>query len=161
MAERRSHGKKPLVLGLAAGLTLAGSGVAFAYWTSTGSGTGGATTGTSTAFVITADPPAGGPLSPDGPTQTVAYTVTNPNGAGVQTLTGTTVAIAGAGGASWTTVPGCSAADYTATITTAPAYAVMQPGDTATGEVTVQMIDTGVDQDACQGAAVPLYFTAA
>lgn len=159
MALLKNRRKKSTSLIVAAGLTLAGTGVAFAYWTSTGTGEGTATTGTSTAFVIASQPPVGAPLSPDGPTQTVAFTVTNP-GSGVQTLTAVTVRVANDDGSAWVAVPDCSAADYTATISTPPAYGSIAPGGNLTGTASVTMIDTGQNQNGCKEATVPLYFEA-
>jgi hypothetical protein len=159
MAQHDRRGKKPLIMGLVAGLTLAGTGVAFAYWTADGTGEGTATTGVSVAFAITSAPAVGDPLSPGGDPQTVAFTVTNPS-AGVQFLAGTTVSVAEDDGTPWTAQPGCSAADYTATITTAPAPGEIDGGESVAGTASITMINSANDQDGCQGADVPLYFEA-
>ena len=145
---------------IVAGITLsvAGSGIAFAYWTSTGSGSGSATTGTSAAFTIAADPPVG-VISPGGAGQTVIFTVTNP-GPGIQSLAAVNVAIATGPGAPWVPPTGCLLADYSATITTAPTAGAIAVGGNRTGTATVTLANTGANQDACQGEAVPLYFTA-
>ena len=50
---------------------------AYAYWTSTGSGTGSATVGTDSPWQVDTDAATGGPLTPGGPSQTVGYTITN------------------------------------------------------------------------------------
>jgi len=139
-------------------LSLAGGGVAFAYWTSSGSGTGSATTGVSVALTITAGTPVG-VISPGGAGQTVQFTVTNP-GPGVQSLAAVTVAIATAPGVPWVPPTGCLLADYTAAITTAPVPGEIAVNGTKTGTATVTLANTGVNQNACQGATVPLYFTA-
>jgi hypothetical protein len=145
---------------IAAGITLtvAGSGIAFAYWTSTGSGTGSATTGTSAAFTIVAGTPAG-VISPGGAGQTVGFTVTNP-GPGIQSLAAVSVAIATGPGAPWVPPTGCLLADYTAAVTTAPTPGPIAVGGNKSGIATVTLANTGVNQDACQGTTVPLYFTA-
>jgi hypothetical protein len=139
-------------------LALAGGGVAFAYWTSTGSGTGSATTGQSAAFTIVADTPVG-TIAPGSPGQMVGFTVTNP-GPGVQRLAAVNVAIAGPTGTPWVPPTGCLLADYTASITTAPTPGTIAVNGTRTGTATVSLANTGVNQDACQNATVPLYFTA-
>jgi hypothetical protein len=36
----------------------------------------------------------------------------------------------------------------------------LEPGESVSGTVWVRMVDTGANQDACQGATVPLYFSA-
>ncbi len=158
MTEIRTRGKRRTIIALAAILTLAGTGAAFAYWTASGNGVGEATTGTSTAFTIVgAD--ADGDLLPGGPGQTVEFTVTNP-GDSAQTLNLVTVQLAGAGGAVWTPTDGCLPGDYTAAVTTDPAYGSIAAGGQLTGTVTVTLADTEANQDACKGQVVPLYFTA-
>ena len=56
----------------AVALVCVGGGLAYAYWTAGGTGVGSATTGTSTNFAVTSDPPTGGALTPGGAAQTVA-----------------------------------------------------------------------------------------
>ncbi len=158
MAQTVSHGKKRITLALAAVLTLVGAGAAYAYWTSTGTGAGSATTGVSVAFTITSDP-AVGTLAPGSAGQTVDFTVTNP-GTSAQYLTAVTVEIANADGSPWVPTNGCLAADYTATISTAPPAGTLLAGGSATGTATVTLADNGANQDSCQGQSVPLYFVA-
>jgi hypothetical protein len=160
MATLKHRSRRTVTLLVAGGLTLAGTGVAFAYWTAQGTGTGAATTGTVVAFAITSTTATGGPLSPGGPAQAVAFTVTNP-GTGVQQLSDINVRIAENGGGVWNDKPGCSLADYTVAITvdpTDPAPVSINPGAAVTGTASIQMIDTGENQDACQSAEVPLWF---
>ncbi len=87
MARTISRRNRNIVaISIAAALTLTGEGVAFAYWSSTGVGTGAATTGESVEFAITSDPLlTTGEITPDGPGQTVHFEVTNP-GEGTQNL---------------------------------------------------------------------------
>lgn len=148
-------GKALVVAGV---ITVATAGGAFAYWSSLGTGTGAASTGTSSAFVVTTDAATGSPLTPGGPTQTVAFHVQNAN-SGVQRLTSVAVTVAASGGAAWTAVPGCSAADYTVGTPT------FTPGDIASGSstdgtVTITMKNLSTNQDACKNVSVPLYFSA-
>ncbi|MEA9986464.1 hypothetical protein [Subtercola sp. RTI3] len=157
MSRFTSSKKRIAVIVTAAVLVLAGGGAAFAYWTSTGSGVGSATTGTDTAFTI-ASTTAGSALTPGGPTDTVTFIVTNP-GTGNQNLTAITAAVATSTGAAWTTVPGCSAADYTVG-TPVVIFGTIAPAGTLTGTVTITMNNTAANQNACRGAAVPLYFAA-
>jgi hypothetical protein len=159
MALFKNRRKRSVALIAAAGLTVAGTGVAFAYWTSTGDGVGTATTGTSVVFDITSAGPVGDPLTPGGPTQTNEFTVTNPS-SGVQTLTAVTVVVANADGSAWNPAGACSASDYTATITTPPAYGAIAPGGSQTGTASITMIETGENQDSCKTLTVPLYFQA-
>lgn len=134
-----------------------GAGGAFAYWTSTGSGSGSGSTGTATNFVVASSAATGDPLTPGGPTQTVAFTVTNP-GSGSQNLSSVVVTVATSTGGVWTSGT-CSAADYTVS-TPAITYGQIAPGGTATGTVTLTMNNLATNQDACKGVTVPLYFAA-
>jgi hypothetical protein len=158
MAKTMSRGRKRIIIAFVAMFTLAGAGVAFAYWTSTGSGTGAATTGVSTAFTITSQAPVG-TITPGGAGQTVAFTVTNPSGT-AQYLTSVAVTLATTGGTPWVPPAGCLIADYTATVTTAVPVGDIAAGASVNGVATVTLANTGVNQNACQGQAVPLYFVA-
>jgi hypothetical protein len=158
MEHAQNRGKKRTAIILAAALTLTGAGVAFAYWTSTGTGTGTATTGESVAFEIASEPGVG-ELAPGSAGQTIDFAVTNP-GEGTQNLTAVTVEIADADGVAWVPPAGCLAADYTAEVTTAPPAGDIAPGGSVDGTVTVTLANTAENQDACQGAEVPLLLTA-
>ncbi|WP_369374131.1 hypothetical protein AB1046_08095 [Promicromonospora sp. Populi] len=158
MENAQNRGKKRAVIILTAAFTLTGAGVAFAYWTSTGTGTGAATTGESVAFEITSEP-GEGELAPGGAGQTVDFTVSNP-GEGTQNLTEVTVEIAEEGGEAWEPTDECLAADYTAEVTTGPPAGEIAPGDSVDGTVTVTLDNTAVNQDDCQGQDVPLLLTA-
>lgn len=150
--------KRLAVIVAAGALVILGGGAAYAYWTSTGIGSGSATTGTSEDFVVASSAATGGPLTPGGPSQTVGFTVTNP-GTGSQNLSLVVVTVANADGTAWTQVAGCSAADYTIG---APAitYGEIAPSGVATGTVTITMDDDPVNQDGCKDATVPLYLVA-
>ncbi|WP_258803041.1 hypothetical protein [Pseudarthrobacter sp. NS4] len=154
----QAAGRKKRIIGTTVALVAIGGGAAFAYWTATGTGNTTTAAGTSANFTVTSTV-AGAPLSPNGPTQTATFTVTNP-GTGVQKLSTVAVTVAATDGSAWTAVNGCSAADFTVgspnfTATEIPA------GGEVTGTVTLQMIDRpGVNQDGCRGATVPLHFSA-
>ena len=150
--------KKSKAAVIAGVITLATAGGAYAYWSSLGNATGAATTGTSSAFVVTTDTASGGPLTPGGPTQTVAFHVQNAN-SGVQRLTSVAVTVAASGGAAWTAVPGCSAADYTVGTPTFTAGDIAS-GSSTDGTVTITMKNLSTNQDACKNVSVPLYFSA-
>ncbi|MEO5708907.1 MAG: hypothetical protein ABIQ59_03700 [Nocardioidaceae bacterium] len=156
----RSHtfSKKAKVAVVAGVLTIGIAGGAYAYWSTTGTGSGSATTGTSSLFVVTTDAATGGPLTPGGPTATVAFHVQNTN-SGVQRLSAVAVTVATSTGAAWTAVSGCSSADYTVGTPTFTAGDIA-PGATKDGTVTITMNNLGSNQDACKGAAVPLYVAA-
>jgi archaellum component FlaG (FlaF/FlaG flagellin family) len=150
--------KKRYMLGVAAAAVAVavGAGVAVAYWTDSGSGSSTATTGTSTNFQVTVTPTAGNAaLTPGGPTDAYTFTVKN-NGTGNQNVSAVTVTVANSDGTTWTSVAGCSAADYQisgATVTGADLAA----GASTTGSFSVQMKDGAGNQNGCKGATVPLY----
>lgn len=158
MAESASRSKKFIVVASATALGLGGAGVAFAYWTSTGEGVGEAQTAESVAFTITSEV-AEGDISPGSDGQTIAFTVANP-GTGSQNLALVTVTLAEADGTPWVPDGDCLIADYSATISTAPAYGEIAAGDDVTGVATVVLANTAVNQDDCQDQVVPLYFAA-
>jgi hypothetical protein len=147
------------ILASVAVLVIGAGGAAFAFWTSTGTGEGTATSGESVDFTVSSLDATGGPLSPGGPSEEVAFTVTNP-ASGVQSLSAVEVSIANADGSAWDTVEGCTAEDYTAVIDQAPTFGEIASGDSVDGTVTVSMVNTSSDQNACQGIDVPLYFVA-
>ncbi len=73
-----------LIVGAVAALTVGlGGGAAFAYFTSHGSGTGSATTGTAQNVTITTNATPAGLLQPNG-TGDLVITATNPNNYSVQ-----------------------------------------------------------------------------
>ena len=142
-------------LGVVAAMGIAGA--AIAYFTSTGSGTGTATVGSSTALTITQTGSISG-LTPGGPLASVAYTINNTSAGsqklGVVSVTGLSVSPSACATSNFTTLPA-----------TTPVGTIIGGGtftslvNTPTGP-TVQMIDSG-NQDACQNAVVTLTLSAA
>jgi hypothetical protein len=134
---------------------LAVTGAAYAYFTSTGSGTGNATVGASTAFTVAVAAPTGGLLYPGSGTDTLSYTVHNPS-AGAQNLSGTTAVVASSGGnitQSGTPVTGCLSSWFTATNTAPTLPQDLAGGATSTaGSVAVTMSDSGTNQNPCVSA---------
>lgn len=143
---RMTKKKYAIVAGVSA-VALTG-GVAFAYWTSTGSGTGSATTGTSTAWDVQVDDVDLDNLTPGGPTNTIGFSVQNDN-SGVQNLANTVASVVD------TSDPGCGPADFDVSATTIT-YGDVAPGATVNGTFTVQMVNTASNQDACKGVTVNL-----
>lgn len=163
-----------VALATAAG-TLGLSGVAFGWWTSSGNGSGAASTGTSSLFTVTADSVTTGTLTPGGPTQTVGWTVHNPS-TGNQHVASVSVKIANADGSPWSVTVGgltCNANDFQIADAAAGAAKTFSPdadlapnsasstADDLTGSVTVAMVNRNANQDACQSlSAVPIYVSA-
>jgi hypothetical protein len=131
--------------------------MALAYFTSTGSGTGTATAGSSSPVTLHATISSN--LFP-GSSSPVTFTVDNPS-SGVQrvgTVSLASISVdAGHSGCS-TTISGGNP-DFT--MAAVPVNQVIAPGNgqsvAATG--TLSMNETGVNQDACQGATLTLHLT--
>jgi hypothetical protein len=155
---------------------LAAAGAAIAFFTSSGTGSGSATVGTSTAWTVGQTGTTGPALLPDpaigtGNIQTKSYQVTNPS-SGSQNLKQVVVSIANGNGSAWSsqadnTTPACTAADFSVggqpvgqSWTDTSLSGDYTAGSSQSGTATVQMIDNGANQDNCQGVTVPLYFQA-
>lgn len=160
------HFTKKRAVAMAVVGSLALSVGAYAYFTTSGSGSGSASVGTPTAWTVTNIVTSGGALSPASGEQTVAYKVTNP-GSSSQLLTKVTVSVANADGSPWTAVTGCSKNDFSINGANAgDSYDDVEnaqnfgPLGAVDNTVTIKMVDTGANQNACQGAAPPLYLSA-
>lgn len=150
--------KKKMIAGAAAAaLVLGASGAAFAYWTTSGSGSGNATTASSNGTITLTAVFAGG-ITPGG-SQPVSVQAANP---GTSNLFVTTVSedspaitIDNAHATA-----GCVVADFSLSGFSSGGG---QVNAGATGVVvatdTLNMANTSVNQDACQGAIVTLHYT--
>jgi len=150
--------KKRVALAAIVAVALAiASGVAYAYFTATGAGTGSATVGNSTAIVLT--PTITGTLVPGGTAATVSILVKN-NGGGAQRVGTITLASITPDGGHSTCVTTLGAAPANAfTMADVSVATTLAPGGTVTKTGSLQMNDTGISQDACQGATLSLSFT--
>jgi len=145
--------KRALVLvGCVAAIAVAA--VAYAYFTSTGSGTATAKVGTSSA--VTLKGTVAGNLYPGASSQ-VTFTVDNPSSGaqrvGTITLTGITVD-AGHSTCSVTITGGTP--DFSMPAVPVNATFPSGNGQAVTPKGTLTMNDTGVNQNACQGAELTL-----
>jgi hypothetical protein len=151
MARRR-------VFGALGGIVAVGvAGVALAYFTSSGSGTGTAAVGSSSAVTLHATISSN--LYP-GSSSPVSLTVDNPSSGAqrVGTVTLASISVDAGHSTCSTTISGGNP-DFTM-----PAVAVnkvFQPGNgqSVTPSGTLTMNETGVNQDACQGATLTLHLT--
>jgi len=151
-------GLKKRIAGTTIALVAIGGGAAFAYWSATGTHDATTAAGTATSFEITSTV-AGQDLTPGGTTQTVTFTVKNP-GTGVQKVSRVDVTVATSDGTAWTSPSGCTTADFAITDYNFTAKELAKDG-TATGTAILQMVNrTGVNQDGCKAASVPLHFAA-
>lgn len=144
----------------AVALTAVGGGAAFSYWTTSGSGTGSAATGTVSAVTIKATSAAVTGLYPGGPAQAIAGSFDNGNPGQVY-IHQVSVAISGiTGGANDTNLPACTAADFTVvqpTVTNAQIASGTGVGSW-TG-ASLAMKNSATDQGNCKNATVALAFT--
>jgi hypothetical protein len=140
--------RKTAVAVVAAAVIAIGGGVAFAYWSTTGSGTGSATNASSNGSVVLHATFANG-LTP-GASETVTYTADNAGTSSLQVGTITpTVSIDAAHST-------CSAADFTIAPTTSNTTVPAGASGVAAGTGTLAFADTAVNQDGCKGAVVTL-----
>jgi hypothetical protein len=149
-----------LLLGAAVALVIGlSSGVAFAYFTATGSGTGHGTTGSTQAITVTAltSPGADSNLYPGGPGVAVHFTVNNPNSYPVSFTGWSAAALSGVTPAGSNT---CTTSDFQIAassgafgpLLTVPANTPSASGVSATATGVVQLKSTA--ENGCQGATV-------
>lgn len=144
-----------VALGCIGALALAGA--AFAYFTSTGSGTGTATVGSSSAVTLHAT--TSGSLYP-GTSSTVTFTVDNPSAGSQRVGTITLASITpDAGHSTCSTVIGGANPDFTMSPVAVNKVFASGNGQSVTQTGTLTMNETGVNQDACQGATLTLNLT--
>jgi hypothetical protein len=151
--------KRSIVIALVAALAL--SAGAYAYWTQSGSGTGSASTGSGTGITVNQTSVVSD-LSPGSTPQALSGTFTNLNAGTVQVASVTATLASVTGGAGGT--PECTIADYqinNPTTTTISGGGVIASG-TGVGSwsgPTIQMLDSGTNQDACKGATVNVSYS--
>jgi len=152
---RRFNGMKrsrKILVALVAGVgTLAIASAAFAYFTTTGSGSVTGSTGTSSALVIHGTVSAS--LYP-GTSSTVSFTVDN-SSSGHQYVTSIHLASITTDG----THSGCNLADYTMNDVAAGQDVASGNGIAITATGTLTMANAAVSQDACKNAPLTLNFT--
>jgi hypothetical protein len=149
--------KKRMFVALGSTCALAVAGVAIAYFTSTGSGTGTATVGSSSAVTIHGTVSSN--LYPGG-SSPVSLTVDNPSSGSqrVGTITLSSIS-ADAGHSTCSIVITGGNPDFTMPAVTVNHVYATGNGQTVTPTGTLTMNDTGVSQDACQGATLTLHLT--
>ncbi len=143
--------RKRALPALAVVAVLAIAGAAYAYFTSTGSGTGSATVGNVQAVTLHAT--VTGSLYP-GTSSPVAFTVDNPSPGsqhvGTIHLASVTTDVAHTA---------CVVTDFTMPDVTAAQVFVHGTALAVTAAGTLSMANTGISQDACQGAPLTLNLT--
>jgi hypothetical protein len=152
---RKSIGTRMvIVLGSVSALVLAVS--ALAYFTGSGTGTGTATVG-SVASAVTVTGSTSGELFPGGTAATVKITVKNAGSqaAHVETVSLTSITVDAGHSSCDTSITGAKPAFTMAPVSIAKTLAA---GEESAATGSLQMNDTGVSQNSCQGASLTLHF---
>jgi hypothetical protein len=153
--------RKAIATLVLAGTALAGTGVAYGYWTSTGSGTGTVSAAT-TAPITVVQTSTVSNLGPGAPAQALTGNFTNTNAGPVYIAT-VTVSIASVTKAAGAAAGTCDATDFTLN-NAAMNVGTEIPAGTAKGSWTGATIAFNdkptVNQDACKGATVNLSYAA-
>ncbi len=129
------------------------AGAAFAYFSSTGSGSATATVGTSSALTVNGTP--AGSLYP-GASTTVNFNAANPS-SGHEYLA--TIHLSGVTVDSTHASAGCQSGWFTMPDVTANQDIPTGTTNSVTSTGTLSMTNTSSNQDACQGATLSLSFT--
>jgi hypothetical protein len=153
--------RRTIIVGATAGAVLLTGGVAFAFWSSTGTSVGAAEVADkATDLTVTQiGTPTG--LFPGGPGVDIVAKVDNPSGSAIQ-LTDVTVTVSDVRNAAGTTIGvGCPTTDF---VVADAAYAgeLIAAGGTSGNEIvaTIRLRETGSNQDPCKDADVVLSLVA-
>lgn len=158
----KKNTKRVAIVGATTGALL-GGGVAFAYWTTSGGGTGTAGTAAGESNKLAFAQNTLKNMYPGDSSQDLTVTVTN-NGT-------STAYVAGVKAYLTTDKVGCTGSDYTLGGATAPSTADtaadlrwtaadLAVGSSADATSTIQFNDTDANQNACQGATVTINYIA-
>jgi hypothetical protein len=154
---KRFMNKKVIAIGIAAGLTLGISGAAFAYFTTTGSGTGSATAGANSGAITLHAAIAGNILPGDGG-QAVTFTADNSNQTtSLRVNTISFVSVTSSDTACQTVLTGDPGEFSMANVTSGTTVPAKATGFTLVGTGTLIWANsTTVDQTPCAGAPLTL-----
>jgi hypothetical protein len=152
--------KKGIALLAALAVAVVAAVGAYAYFTSTGSGSGSATVGTAANNLVTTGTPDSTALTPGGTGSVISFKVANPSNFNQRISNIHLVSIApDSGHATCATVLGT---DFSMADVPVGADGNIAPNATAqalTETGTLNMLDSGVNQDACKGASLTLTFS--
>lgn len=155
---RKITKKTAVIVAGSALLVAVGGGVAFAYWSTTGSGTGTAATSTGNSNLAVAQTSVLGNLAPGVSPSTISGTITNnaTNNAYVHTVTASIASVT----LSPTATGTCDATDYSLASPTVTINTDLTPGQVVTfsGPTLAFNDKTGTNQDGCKGATVNLAY---
>ncbi len=134
---------------------------AYAYWTSGGTGSGSAATGTTTGITVNqTSTPTG--LYPGGPAQPLSGNFTNTNSGPIQ-VASVNATIASVTKATGAPAGPCTATDFTLsgfpTTTITPAEIPSGTGVGSWSGGSIAMVNSASNQDGCKGATVNISYT--
>lgn len=155
-AHRGKPRRRPAIIALISLVSVVGIGTAaYAYWTTQGTGEGSATTGSVEEITVTqANEPSG--LYPGGPGVPINGTIVNDNDTAV------TVGALTASVTATTNLPACATSNYVIEGTATLGSSLIAANSTTTWEgLTVRLIESGTNQDACQNAGITITYSAA
>lgn len=158
---RRTPMRRIAIAGVTAGAVLLTGGVAFAFWSSTGTSAGAAEVAAAAADLTVTQVGAPSGLFPGGSPVDIVARVGNPSGTAIQ-LTDVTVTVTDVLDSGGTSIgAGCPTTDF-AIADTAYAGELIAAGGSSGDETvaTIRLLETGVNQDACKNAVVVLSLVA-
>lgn len=146
--------RKRLALALALVVGAVAAIGAYAFWTQAGSGSGTAAVGTTSNITVNQTSSVSG-LYPGGPTQALSGNFDNPSTSPVFVSTVSATVTGTSAGAS------CNASNFQVNGSPATISASVPSGNGvgSWSGITVQMLETGVNQDACKNATVNISYT--
>ena len=146
-------------VGVVAVCAFAIAGVAYAYWTSSGSGTGSASTSAPDVITVNQTSTVSG-LYPGGPAQPLSGNFDNPNPGSIF-VGSISATISGVTGPNIGTGTPCTAADYQLNgfPVTVNAQIPSGSGVGAWSGGSLQLLNTGSNQNGCKGATVTISYT--
>ena len=137
---------------------LALGGLAFAYWTQGGSGSGSSTAGTTSAITVNQTGTPSG-LYPGGPAAALSGTFTNPNPGSVL-ISSITATVRTFSSQSDTGKPACTQADFAIGGTSGANTVPTGTGVGSWSGLTVSLLNGAGNQDNCKGVSITVDYTA-
>ena len=158
---RRTSTRRIVIAGATAGAVLLTGGVAFAFWSSTGTTAGAAEVATDARLLTVTQVGTPTGLFPGGSPVDIVANVENPSGSAIQ-LADVTVTITDVVDSAGTTIgAGCPVTDFAIADAAYNGELIAAGATTADHTVaTIRLKETGVDQDGCKDADVELLLTA-
>ena len=137
---------------------VASGGAAYAYWTTSGSGTGSASTGTTSAVGVVQDSTPTG-MYPGGPAGSLNGHFTSTNASNVNIGSVTAVVSSVTNGSADSSKPSCVPADYVISGASG-SYTVPTGTSTPWTGLTIALTNSAFNQDNCKSATAIITYTA-